>query len=195
MNKEQSFTEYLNEVSSARSTPGGGHVAARVNAFGCGLMLMSLRIAVLKKDPSNTAALKLEKKLLKLQDTSMKLADEDSESFRSVMRSWKSGGEPLENALGYSAEVSQKIAGAARDLLETINSEEISKYKNIITDLGLAAALARTAYEGGMMNLKINSASLKNSSVKNKFINDAEKDEEGFRILYGNIIEKISEYI
>ncbi|NLB34616.1 MAG: cyclodeaminase/cyclohydrolase family protein [Elusimicrobia bacterium] len=195
MNKEESFTEYLKDLSSSRSTPGGGNAAARVNAMGCALMLMSLRIAVLKKTPEDDSAILLEKNLLELQERSMGLAEEDSSSFKGVMRAWKTGGQPLEEALRCSAEVSQKIAAAARELLQMIEGEEISKYKNIITDVGLALALARAAYEGGMMNTKINSAMLKNSSHKEKLISETEKDETEFRLTHGNLLEKINQYI
>lgn len=195
MDNRISFEEYLEEVSSSKSTPGGGHVAARVNALGCSLMLMSLRIAVLKRNPEDNKAIELEARLLNLRDISLELAEKDSESFRGVMRTWKDGGEPLEKALEYSAEVSKSIAEASLKLIDMINGEDISRYKNIITDVGLALRLAGTAFDGGIMNLKINASSIKDASRNEELIAGADNLKKKRSEIFNVLIARIEKYI
>ncbi len=166
MSEELTLKEYIDNLSSSAPVPGGGHAAATVLGFACGLMLMSLRIAVLKKKPENRAALELEMKLSELQKRSLNLAEKDSESFMEVMKNWKNPGEALDRALLASAEVSLDISSAALELLSLIEMEDLRRYSNIITDVGLAVSLAGSAHRGGVMNFRVNIRTLTTEYAK-----------------------------
>ncbi len=153
---DDKLLKYIEDVSSDASTPGGGNVAGVINSLGCALMLMSLRIAVLKKNKTDSEALNTEKELNMLKDRSLCLAREDSCLFSKVMKYWREGGSSLQNALEESAKVSLDISEAAVLLISIIEKQDLKRFKNIITDVGIALELARAAYESGMLNFKIN---------------------------------------
>ncbi len=161
---DDKLLKYIESVASDSSTPGGGNVAGVINSLGCALMLMSLRIAVLKKDKRDPDALQTEKELESLKEKSLCLAREDSRIFSKVMKYWKEGGSSLHRAIKESAEVSLDISEAAFILVSIIEKQELNRFKNIITDVGIALELARAAYESGIMNFKINCAGLQEPS-------------------------------
>jgi len=189
---KRSFEDYINAVSSSAGTPGGGHVAGVVCGFAYGLMLMSLRIAVLKRNPDSKEALVLEEKLAELQKESLDCAEEDSEKFKNVMKSWKAGGDELDKAMSEAAEVSLKISEKSYELLKLIKAQELSGFRNIITDVGISAELARAAFRGGIMNCRVN---ILNISSKGRFEGEIKQLEENFNTDYNYLMEKLENFL
>ncbi len=177
------------------STPGGGNVLGVANALSAALMLMSLRIAILKKNSGSKKYQNLEKRLLKIQETSLFLAEEDSVKFNEVMKLWKKGGNNLIKALIQSAKVSLKISKQSLLLLKLINVQEISKFSNIITDVGISVELAKAAFNGGIMNYRINIKGIKKGSIILKLAADKSKIESEFEQNYKEAIKKVTKYI
>lgn len=191
---DDKLSEYIETVSSSSSTPGGGNVAAVVNSLGCSLMLMSLRIAILKKENNNKEALQTESSLEEIKKRSLFLAGEDSRVFSEVMKSYSAGGEKLLRALKNSASVSLDIARAATGLICIIEEQDLKKFANIITDVGIALELARAAYESSLMNYRINTAGLKKSdkSLEKSRYEISRKFEKIFPALRKKVIEVIN---
>ncbi len=193
MNKllKESIDSYIGNLSSSTAIPGGGNTIALINSFACSLMLMSLRIAILKKGGDTKGETELEKQLLDMQKKSIKLAEEDSLKFKEVLASWKKGGDSLEKALKESAEVSLEISTIGLDLVNIIESQDMSRYSMVITDVGIALQLAGACFNGGMLNYKINVRSLKNQVVFNNLKKIRSKLLKDFNSKYDNLVEKI----
>jgi len=155
--------KYIEDVSSSSGTPGGGNVLGTVEALSCGLMLMSLRIAVLKKGDSAPEFHDLEASLIEFQESAVLFAHEDSKRFSRLMSCWKEGGSKLESAVKSCADISVDIAELALNIMELIDRQNMEKYKNIITDVGIAFELAVSCFRGAEMNYRINSVNLPGS--------------------------------
>ncbi|GEM_PF-3005039 len=166
MQEKLTIREYIDSLSSDKPTPGGGNAAGLANALGCSLMLMSLRIAVLKKNPEDAESINLEKGLLELREESMELAEQDSEKFLSVIKNYKKKGSGLSKAMYEAAQVSLNISSAAEKLSKLILKSPLGKMKNIITDVKMALEFSRVAYSGGMINCSVNESGVQNSELK-----------------------------
>ncbi|MGM0568352.1 MAG: cyclodeaminase/cyclohydrolase family protein [Elusimicrobiota bacterium] len=186
---EKTLNKYIEDVSSSAATPGGGNVAGVVNSLACSLMLMSLRIALLKKDPDNVFGRELEKEVESIKKLSLELASRDSLYFNELMKNYKKGGEELNDSLKKSAVVSLDISEAALELVRKIKSIEIQKFKNIITDVGISLQLASAAFKSGVMNYKINISALKEPA------GDLEEKEKKFSSDFNQIFPVLKEKI
>src|SRR3989339_546499 len=98
MNKlsNETLSEYIEKLSSDSGAPGGGSAIGVAGALACSLMLMSLRIAVLKKNSSDAEALQLQDRLIFSRNGFLDLSEKDSEKFKTVMKYWKEKGQGLD---------------------------------------------------------------------------------------------------
>ncbi len=186
---KESLNKYIEDLSSSRPTPGGGSAAAVVNALACSLMLMSLRIAVLKKDPSDINGRKKEKELLKLKDSSLNLAEQDSLFFAEVIKNWKRKGKELEKSLRNSALVSLKISRAAMSLIDLINTQELKDYVNIMSDVAISVRFASSAFESGIINCRINLSSMSERDIS------IQKDSREMALIFSDKVSKLNDYM
>ncbi|MDA3792908.1 MAG: cyclodeaminase/cyclohydrolase family protein [Elusimicrobia bacterium] len=186
-----SLKSYIDKVASSAGTPGGGNVIATVNSLAASLMLMSLRIAILKKESDSAEALKFEQKLLDIKEKSLELAEEDSREFKKVMKYWSEGGKYLEKSLKSSAAVSLKIAQKSVLLIELINSQDLSLYKNIITDVAISFYFAEATFRGGIANTIINAKLLKSKDNKSEILKMQTDIEKRYTDLAENLKDKL----
>ncbi len=187
--------DYIESLSSSDSTPGGGNAVGVVNSIATGLMLMSLRIAILKKVGDIEEPLRFEKQLLDIQKKSLELADEDIEKFKEVMASWKIGGERIEKALKESAEVSLEISNQSLELIKLIGMQDIDSYTVILTDVAISLELAGACFRSGIINYKINVKGMKNQVAYNSLRKKRDELVEEFNDKYNDLIEKIKSLI
>ena len=191
----ESMKNYVDSLSSGSGTPGGGNAIGVVCSFACALMLMSLRIAVLKKGGDVADSLELQKTLEDIQKKCFFLAEKDSEKFKNVLAKWKKGGSELESALKESAEVSLDIAEICLELLQHIDMQDLSRYTMIMTDVGIAVELANACFSGAVMNYKINVKGIKNQVVFNNLKKIRNRVFGEFEDLYSKLSEKIKSLI
>ncbi|MBN2407518.1 MAG: cyclodeaminase/cyclohydrolase family protein [Elusimicrobia bacterium] len=188
---ESSLGGYIEKLSSDSGTPGGGNALGVIGSMACALLLMSLRIAVLKKDRQNGEALAAESRLLGIQKKMLSLAEEDSARFKEVLAAWRQGGEKLQAALKASALVSLEIAEKSCELLDVAGSLDLGKFANIITDVGISSELAGSCFRGGMMNYHINAKGIGDKSSCAQMAGRQAGLESGFAEKYGIVSEKI----
>lgn len=186
--------EYIDKLSSASSTPGGGNAIAVVNSLAAGLLLMSLRIVILKKEPDNSEIQKLELLLIDIQKKSISLAEEDTLRFKQVMSCWKDGGVKLHKALLSSAKVSLDISKVSVGLIDLIGMQDLERFNNIITDVAIAIEFARSCFVGGIYNFLINVKSL-DVDLYSELKTEKEKLENKFNIGYQNTLKKVKSMI
>ena len=189
---DRSLNNYIESLSSDAGTPGGGNAIGLVNAFACGLMLMSLKIAIIKKEGDNIGeALNLKNQLENLQKRSLELAEEDRKVFKEVLALWKAKDESLDDVLKKAAEVSLNSSMLSFDLIRLIGAQDLQRYRNIITDVGIAVEFAQACFRGSMMNYKINIKSIKEKSSYEYLEKDKVKLMEVFCGISNKLQEKI----
>lgn len=182
-----SVKNYIDKVASSASTPGGGNVIASVNSLAASLMLMSLRIAILKKDNPPEEALNLEKELMAIKAESLELAEADSREFKKVMKNWSKGGQMLEESLKSAAEVSLNISLKSFELIKLIDDQDLNDYKNIITDVAIAVYLGESSFRGGIANSVINAKLLSREENKSEIF----KRQKNIEIKFKGLVEKL----
>jgi formiminotetrahydrofolate cyclodeaminase len=134
-----SLKSYIDKVASSAGTPGGGNVIATVNSLAASLMLMSLRIAILKKESDSAEALKFEQKLFDIKE----------------------------------------------------KSQDLSSYKNIITDVTISFYFAEATFRGGIANTIINAKLLKSKDNKSEILKMQTDIEKRYTDLAENLKDKL----
>ncbi len=169
--------DFVNALASKTPTPGGGSAAAASGAMGCGLLLMVASYAELEPDNDMLPSLKA------LSDHLIALIDEDAESFNAYMEAMRLAKETEDQKALRRQAMQKAIQHAASVPLKTMQScFEASKHlarlaevckKSMISDLGSASSLLRTAVEGAYLNILINAASIKDENMVQSMMNEA----------------------
>lgn len=181
---EMNVKNFLDEVDSSSPAPGGGSVSALASSLGISLGRMVAHLSFGKKkyeansDEVKTEFVKKFDELLKIKEELNILIDKDSEAYNAVMATFKLPKETDEEKAIRNLEIQKAtkfaiqtpydivvLSGKAISLLETI-----LEYgnKNAITDVGVGTMLLMTGLEGGILNVKVNLASLEDSEYVEK---------------------------
>jgi methenyltetrahydrofolate cyclohydrolase len=169
----KTVTEFLDELASNSPAPGGGSIAALAGALSAGLTSMVCRLTVGKKKYVDVQE-EMEKVLgesEQLRNRLTLLIDEDTAAFNEVMAAFALPKETPEQQLVRSEAIQAATKKASLVPLEvmrlSVRAASLAGIvaekgnKNSITDAGVAALAARTAYTGAMMNILINLGSIK----------------------------------
>jgi formiminotetrahydrofolate cyclodeaminase len=172
---DYTIDEFIEELASKSSTPGGGSVAGL-----CGALSASLSSMVIKL----TKEAELDEYLADLEELQMEaleLIDEDSESFDQVMLAFKLPKETEEEKEERQIQIQKALKGASLVPLRTMRlglkllkiTKEVAKEgnPNAASDAGVAGLTALSAIKGGNYNVLINVGSLKNEKFA-KELND-----------------------
>lgn len=174
MTEQKTLEEFLTELSSKQPVPGGGGASALAGAFGTalGLMVGNLTVGKKKYAPVEADVLSMMGRLTEMQKEMTQLADEDGKVFA-----------PLAAAYGLPAKTEEERAHKARVMEENLLAaslvpvrvmelaveilkilEDMEKKGSVmaVSDVGVAVQFARTAVTGAVMNVYINTKSMKN---------------------------------
>jgi len=175
---DKKVSNFLNELASNSSTPGGGSVAALAGALGVALISMVGNLTVGKKKYED-----VEEDIEKIISSSEKLRyelsqliEEDVKVFNNFMATYKMPKETedekkvrtekIQEALIEAAKVPLKVAYKCLDILSL--SKEIAEKGNInvVSDAGVAVLMAKAALESAILNVKINLRMIKDEKVR-----------------------------
>lgn len=187
MIKEQTIQDFLDVLSSKQPVPGGGGASALGGALGTALGLMVGNLTVGKK---KYAAVEEDvradmEKLLALQETFMELADDDAKVFAPLAaayslptvteeeRAYKAA--VMEENLLAASLVPLQIMEAAKEALELLKDLEQKGSVMAVSDVGVAVQFIRTALTGAVMNVYINTKSMKTPKKAGELNAKAEK--------------------
>lgn len=165
-------SNFLSELASKSPAPGGGSVAAMSGANGAALVTMVGNLTVGKKKfralPEKNQSIFNEKidffqrAILKFEE----LVDLDTEAFNEVMKAFKlpketeddkaTRAKAIELATIGCIKIPMEVANLAILCLEEMNYIIDDSNKNTISDQGVAILSFYTAFQGAMMNVKIN---------------------------------------
>lgn len=186
-----SVKDFLNIVDSKSPAPGGGSVSALASSLGCTLARMVAHLTFDKKKYKDLSELEKEvfletfEEIDKYRKILENLIDKDTEAYNLVMAGYKLPKETEEEKEIRSIVIEKNLKLATYTPLEICRISEktlkllkiILKYgnKNAITDLGVSAILLYSGIEGGVLNVKINLASLNDETFKIKTLNQLDE--------------------
>lgn len=168
--------DFIDEVDSNSSAPGGGSVSALVSTLGISLSKMVSHLTFNKKKYlalDENIRLEYEanfQKLSNLKNELEQLIDKDTEAFNLFMEALKLPketesekqirSEKLEEATLEAIKVPYEIVKLSLKGLEIIDRMVIYGNKNALSDIGVGCLLLYSGLEGGILNIKINLSGL-----------------------------------
>ncbi|MDR1700799.1 MAG: cyclodeaminase/cyclohydrolase family protein [Lachnoclostridium sp.] len=170
--KDITIAKFIEDLSSKKPVPGGGGASALIGAVSAALCSMAANLTSGKKKYAEYQP-DIERILLQSAEKASKLLDlikKDAEVFEPLAAAYRipkdepDRDERLESALVKACSVPMEILKEAAGLLALV--EELSKKgtKLAISDVGVSACACRSAIEGAVMNVYINTKLMKNRS-------------------------------
>lgn len=207
MVSEMKIQEFTDALSSRQPTPGGGGASALAGTLGTalGLMVGSLTVGKKKYADVEEDVKTVMGRLEQMQKRLLELADEDARVFAPLAAAY---GLPTdtEEAKAHKAEVMAKClldaslvpveimkqASAALALLEEL--EEKGSVM-AVSDVGVAVQFLRTALTGAIMNVYINTKSMKDRELADRLNQEAgdmlNQGVEKADAIYGRILKRL----
>lgn len=207
MINEMKIQEFLQVLSSKQPVPGGGGASALGGALGAALGLMVGHLTVGKKKYAHVEADVLQgmERLEKLQSHFVSLADEDAQVFAPLAQAYRLPSETeeekeykdriMEERLLSACLVPLRIMEDAVEALEVLGELEQKGSVIAISDVGVAVQFIRTALSGAVMNVYINTKSMKDEKKAKMLNQQAEKMLEGGLVcadqIYGRVLDRL----
>jgi len=209
MTGEQKVHEYLEVLSSKAPIPGGGGASALGGALGAALGRMVGNLTTGKKRYADVEEEIQEylAELAILQKDMMSLADEDAAVFAPLAAAY---GMPTETAaqqaekdrvmeanLLSASVVPMQIMKKALAVIDVLEELEQKGSRMALSDVGVAVQFARTSMTGAVMNIYINTKSMKNrekAAELNESANAMLKEGvERADIVYDKVLEALTQ--
>ena len=184
---DMTCNDFADETASESPAPGGGSISAYIGALGAALGTMVANLSAHKPgwDDQWEMFSDYAEKGRDILGCLMRLVDEDTEAFNRIMAVFampkatseekEARAAALEAATIHAAEIplqTMKTAFEAFDLLEAMAREG---NPNSVSDVGVGALAVRSAILGAQLNVKINAAGIKDRTVAQQLIDDAEE--------------------
>ena len=174
MTEEKKICEYLEVLSSKAPVPGGGGASALAGALGNALGQMVVNLTVGKKKYAEVEEEMQEylERLKTMQQEFLHLSDRDAEVFALLAECYRlPSATPeekehketvMEEKLLDASMVPVEIMEKALELLEILDVLADKGSRMAVSDVGVAVQFTRTALLGAVMNVYINTKSMKN---------------------------------
>ena len=177
---DQTIGEWLDELGSAAPAPGGGAAAAMSVATAAALVEMVGNLTV-----GRSAYAGHEAQVTAVRDAARRLRqlalgqiDEDAQVFRALMAAYRlprntdqqraARGPALQAATRRAAGVPLDVAATAAEVIELAAELPGRSNPNVLSDVGVAAALAAAAIEAAAINVDVNLAALTDAEAKSE---------------------------
>ena len=174
MVEQQTVKEFLEVLSSRAPVPGGGGASALAGALGSalGLMVGSLTVGKKKYADVEERVRSMMEDLTAMREDMVCLADEDARVFAPLAAAYglPTGTEEerahkekvMEENLLAASLVPVRIMELSVEILKILEEMEQKGSVMAVSDVGVAVQFARTAVTGAVMNVYINTGSMKN---------------------------------
>ena len=187
MTAEAQIKDYLELLSSKAPVPGGGGASALAGALGdsLGQMVVHLTLGKKRYAQAEQDMLNYERELKRLQQEFLMMADKDAEVFAPLAAAYgmpsatkeeqeeKQG--VMEERLLAASLVPLQMMEKTSAVLDILGLLEEKGSKMAVSDVGVAAQMARAALNGAVMNVYINTKSMKNRDKAEELNDKAEK--------------------
>lgn len=172
--EEMTLQDFSDALASTNPTPGGGSAAAVAlsQAAALTVMVSDITIGREKWESGWEAAEAAKLVAMPLVSEAFSLANDDTDSFVSVMDSFKLPKDTAEQKEVRSSAIREATYQAAlvplqtaKDALQLLLRQEelaLTGNANAVTDVGVASLLASAACKGALFNVHINAISLPN---------------------------------
>lgn len=193
--------EFLDSLASKEPVPGGGGASALIGAVSCSLCSMVSNLTLGKKKYAEYQD-RIQEYLMKLTKINQKLVQDikkDADAFAPLARAYAIPKDDpdresiMEEALVNAAKAPMGILKDLEEILPIMEDLCVIGSKLAISDVAVAATACRAAYEGAVMNIFINTKSMKNRTLAQSYNNQAEKlvsdGVERCNIVYRKILE------
>jgi len=166
-------TEYLNRLASSDPAPGGGSVAALAGALGAALLSMVCNLTVGKEkyQPVEEEIRGYLTEAESLRAELSRLTEHDAVVYAKVAAAYKmprnteqektARAAAIQAALKESAKVPLAAAKACYRVLELAGPTGEKGNLNVISDVGVAVALAEAGFQCAVLNVEVNLAGVK----------------------------------
>lgn len=208
MTGEQKIYDYLDVLASKAPVPGGGGASALGGALAAALGQMVANLTVGKKRYADVEE-EMQGYLCALNICQMELialADRDAEVFAPLAAAYGLPAETeeqkaekdrvMEENLLAASLVPLQIMEKAVGMMDVLEEMEKKGSRMAVSDVGVAVQFARTALTGAVMNVYINTKSMKNREKAEELNGRAEELMEcGIRKadgIYGNVLKKLT---
>jgi formiminotetrahydrofolate cyclodeaminase len=188
--RDQQVGAWLDELASAAPAPGGGAAAALSASAGASLIAMVCNLTIGKPryaafDDVMTAALA---RAEQIRQAALDLAEEDARAFDAVIAAYRlpkgtdaeaaTRRQAVQQATAGAAEVPLRVAGLAADVI--VLAEEILPGANasVLSDVAVAASMARAALDSSMVNVEINFNALDAGEARTKIAQEVRRYHE-----------------
>ena len=185
---DESIKQFLEELGSDLSAPGGGSVAGLIAALSGALNSMVYSLTVGKKsyinlqDSEKDIIDKFEKQSKEFTLRSLGLMEEDRDNFLKLMDSYKLPKDTDEDKIKRTLEIKENTIKSmeaplilARESLEFYENLKImAKYGNkmLLSDLAISAILLHSAIESSIVNVKVNLNGLRSEEFFDEIDNE-----------------------
>lgn len=199
--------DFVDELSSDSPAPGGGSVAALAGALSSALSSMVCNLTI-GKEKYKDVEHDMERLLDRVEDMKrrfMDLIDRDTEAFNKVMEALKLPKETDEEKRIRKEKIQDALKGAALVPLETARMcaemielcKEVAEKgnKNSITDVGVAAIMARAGLESAILNVKINLKSINDEKFIESLLYEIDVLKNNTEEAMRDVEEVVSSYV
>jgi len=192
MYSQKSIEEFLNDLSSSNSIPGGGSAAALSGALNAAVIsfIANLTIGKEKYKEVEAEAKEILAESEELKKEMLLMIDQDSKILSDILDSYKDGDQNkvksvCQDAVEFSMDMTKKAVRLMRFSLE------ISEIGNrmLASDFEVAAYIGDAAVSSAIANVKINLKSLDNQEYKENIKNEYLKLKKESSRLKAEIIE------
>jgi formiminotetrahydrofolate cyclodeaminase len=192
MYSQKSIEEFLNDLSSSNSIPGGGSAAALSGALNAAVIsfIANLTIGKEKYKEVEAEAKEILAESEELKKEMLLMIDQDSKILSDILDSYKDGDQNkvksvCQDAVEFSMDMTKKAVRLMRLSLE------ISEIGNrmLASDFEVAAYIGDAAVSSAIANVKINLKSLDNQEYKENIKNEYLKLKKESSRLKAEIIE------
>ena len=199
------LTDFANETASESPAPGGGSISAYVGALGVslGTMVANLSAEKYRWDGKLESFSTWAKKGQALKDKLLWLVDEDTAAFNKIIDAFrlpkgnddekKARSKAIQDATKYAIEIPFQIMETCLQSFELLKEMAENGNPNSITDAGVGALCVRSAVLGAYLNVKINTADLKDEHWKQTKLAEAQKIAEKAKALEKEILEIVEQ--
>jgi glutamate formiminotransferase/formiminotetrahydrofolate cyclodeaminase len=191
------------ETASDSPAPGGGSISAAVGALGAALGSMVANLSAHKRGWDEQWEMfsdQAEKGKMAYEQL-LKLVDEDTHAFNAVMDAFglakdspeqkESRRQAIQEATLKAIEVPFKVMKVAAGAIELLEKMAESGNPNSASDVAVGALCLRTAVSGAYLNVRINAAEIKNVSLVEEVLKQADQLEKETILRCEQVQEKV----
>jgi methenyltetrahydrofolate cyclohydrolase len=172
-----SLEKYLADAAAGQPTPGGGSASALAGAAGVAMACMAANFTVGKKKFESVwpRVTELLAACEAARSTLLQCVDDDVAAYAQVSKAYSmpkespceksARAEAIQAALRTAMKTPLDIFTTCADVLGVLEELADQANPNLVSDVGVAAALVMGALEGAQLNVEINLAGLKDAAL------------------------------